>query len=100
VIGITFGFKDEKDVSCGRRMYAYGIGLVLDEMRRLISADEVVAARTATQIDSNSENMLSTTVRSDCQMVIPAAVEHVAMLRNRGCSGSDLTCFASLRGQS
>ena len=40
VIGITFGFKDEKDVPGGRRMYAYDIGLVLDEMRRLISPNE------------------------------------------------------------
>jgi hypothetical protein len=37
VIGITFGFKDEKDARGGRRMYAYDIALVLDEMRRLIS---------------------------------------------------------------
>jgi len=39
VIGITFGFKDEKDANgAGRRMYAYDIALVLDEMRRLISS--------------------------------------------------------------
>ncbi len=37
VIGITFGFKDEKDANGGRRMYAYDIGLVLDEMHRLVS---------------------------------------------------------------
>lgn len=38
VIGITFGFKDEKNANgAGRRMYAYDIALVLDEMRRLIS---------------------------------------------------------------
>jgi hypothetical protein len=37
VIGITFGFKDDKNAQGGRRMYAYDIALVLDEMRRLIS---------------------------------------------------------------
>jgi hypothetical protein len=37
VIGITFGFKDDKTAHGGRRMYAYDIALVLDEMRRLIS---------------------------------------------------------------
>jgi S1-C subfamily serine protease len=37
VIGITFGFKDDKSAQGGRRMYAYDIALVLEEMRRLIS---------------------------------------------------------------
>jgi hypothetical protein len=37
VIGITFGFKDENDANGERRMYAYDICLVLEEMHRLIS---------------------------------------------------------------
>ena len=39
VVGITFGYMDEKGANAGRRMYAYDIGLVIDEMRRLISTD-------------------------------------------------------------
>jgi hypothetical protein len=39
VIGITFGYKDQTGAKGGRRMYAYDIGLVLGEMRRLISVD-------------------------------------------------------------
>lgn len=35
VVGITFGYRDEER-SKTRRMYAYDIALVLDEMRRLI----------------------------------------------------------------
>ncbi|HEX5280274.1 MAG TPA: serine protease [Micropepsaceae bacterium] len=36
VVGITFGFRDEGEHGA-RRMYAYDLALVLDEMRRLIS---------------------------------------------------------------
>lgn len=36
VIGITFGFRDEGEQGT-RRMYAYDMALVLEEMRRLIS---------------------------------------------------------------
>ena len=44
VIGITFGFKDDKRrARRGRRMYAYDIALVLDEMRRLISPQTLAA---------------------------------------------------------
>ncbi len=35
VVGITFGYRDEQDGKV-RRMFAYDISLVLDEMRRLI----------------------------------------------------------------
>ena len=37
VIGITFGYKDDSGVNGGRRMYAYDIRLVMDEMQRLVS---------------------------------------------------------------
>jgi hypothetical protein len=37
IIGITFGYKDETGAKGGRRMYAYDMRLVLDEMRRLVS---------------------------------------------------------------
>ncbi len=38
VVGITFGFKDDTEARTGGRvMYAYDIGLVLDEMHRLVS---------------------------------------------------------------
>jgi hypothetical protein len=38
VIGITFGYKDDKESGKDTRlMYAYDIGLVLDEMHRLVS---------------------------------------------------------------
>ncbi len=38
VIGITFGYKDDKESGKATRlMYAYDIGLVLDEMHRLVS---------------------------------------------------------------
>lgn len=41
VIGITFGFKEGDNANgAGRRMYAYDIALVLDEMRRLIAPNE------------------------------------------------------------
>ena len=43
VIGITFGFKDDKNAKgASRRMYAYDIALVLDEMRRLILPQTLV----------------------------------------------------------
>jgi len=37
VVGITFGYKDQGAANGGRRMYAYDIGLVMNEMRRLVS---------------------------------------------------------------
>ena len=38
VVGITFGYKDAKQTGKDTRlMYAYDIGLVLDEMHRLVS---------------------------------------------------------------
>ncbi len=37
VLGITFGYLDGKGADGGRRMYAYDMGLVLAEMRRLLS---------------------------------------------------------------
>ena len=39
VVGVTFGYRDQSSPGGARRMYAYDIGLVLDEMRRLISPD-------------------------------------------------------------
>jgi hypothetical protein len=36
VLGITFGYLDEKGEGGGRRMYAYDMALVADEMHRLL----------------------------------------------------------------
>jgi S1-C subfamily serine protease len=36
VLGIVFGYLDLPGAGGGRRMYAYDIGLVMDEMRRLV----------------------------------------------------------------
>jgi Trypsin-like peptidase domain len=36
VLGITFGYLDGQGVDGGRRMYAYDMGLVMAEMRRLL----------------------------------------------------------------
>lgn len=44
VIGITFGFRDEGEHGA-RRMYAYDMALVLDEMRRLISSEKEPGAQ-------------------------------------------------------
>jgi Trypsin-like peptidase domain len=38
VVGITFGYLDGRGASGGRRMYAYDMGLVMDEMRRLLDS--------------------------------------------------------------
>ena len=36
VVGVTFGYLDGKAAGGGRRMYAYGMNLVLGEMQRLL----------------------------------------------------------------
>jgi hypothetical protein len=40
VVGITFGYLDGRAADGGRRMYAYDIDLVMDEMRRLLALRE------------------------------------------------------------
>jgi hypothetical protein len=38
VLGVTFGYLDGKGEGGGRRMYAYDMALVIEEMHRLLDS--------------------------------------------------------------
>ena len=40
VVGLTFGYRDQRGVNAGRRMFAYGMDTVLAEMHRLLPSEE------------------------------------------------------------
>ena len=40
VVGVTFGYLDGRAADGGRRMYAYDMNLVMDEMHRLLAVRE------------------------------------------------------------